>query len=125
MFLALGPDPRLKSWASPQRKKIRNFHRVRSEDFGHLSSGLPHQPDRARDSSERDSDVSLLASLRSMTSLDLAGNEISDIGLLVVKNRLGSGDRVLLQVNNLDLLEGSEDLENIRPLEARGVVVHY
>jgi len=27
--------------------------------------------------------------------------------------------------NNLDLSEGSEDLENIRQLQGRGVKVHY
>ena len=33
---------------------------------------------------------------------------------------LGGGDEVWLENNNLDLWEGSEDLENIRALEARG-----
>jgi len=43
----------------------------------------------------------------------------------VENSGLGEGDRVLLEVNNLDLSEGSEDLENIRILEERGVRVDY
>jgi len=31
----------------------------------------------------------------------------------------------LIEHNNLDLSEGSEDLENIRQLEGRGVMVQY
>jgi len=43
----------------------------------------------------------------------------------VENSGLGEGDRVFLEVNNLDLSEGSEDLENIRILEERGVRVDY
>jgi len=43
----------------------------------------------------------------------------------VENSGLGEGDRVLLEFNNLDLSEGSEDLENIRILEERGVRVDY
>jgi type II secretory pathway component PulC len=43
----------------------------------------------------------------------------------VENSGLGEGDVVLLKVNNLDLSEGSEDLENIRILEERGVEVDY
>jgi len=52
-------------------------------------------------------------------------NQISDISPLVENSGLGEGDYVLLSNNNLDLSEGSEDMENIRQLEGRGVVVHY
>jgi len=38
---------------------------------------------------------------------------------------LGEGDVITLSDNNLDLSEGSEDLENIRILEERGVRVTY
>jgi len=43
----------------------------------------------------------------------------------VENSGLGEGDRVFLEVNNLDLSEGSEDLENIRILEERGAKVNY
>ena len=38
---------------------------------------------------------------------------------------LDSEDEVVLEDNNLDLSEGSEDMENIKALEDRGVVIHY
>jgi len=38
---------------------------------------------------------------------------------------LGEGDEVWLEENNLDLEEGSEDMENIQALEDRGVEVNY
>ena len=38
---------------------------------------------------------------------------------------LGKGDEVSIKDNNLDLSEGSEDMENIRALEDRGVKVTY
>ena len=38
---------------------------------------------------------------------------------------LGERDMLQLQNNNLDLSEGSEDLEDIRVLEERGVLVDY
>jgi len=43
----------------------------------------------------------------------------------VENSGLGSGDIVVLRLNNLDLSEGSEDLEDIRQLEGRGVEVYY
>ena len=71
------------------------------------------------------SDVTPLASLTNLTSLELWDNEISDISPLLANSGLGKGDEVRLENNNLDLSEGSEDLENIRLLEARGVEVQY
>ncbi len=50
-------------------------------------------------------------------------NQISDISPLLENSGLGEGDEVLLDNNNLDLREGSEDMENISQLEERGVVV--
>ena len=69
------------------------------------------------------SDISPLASLSNLSSLNLSFNQISDISPLVENSGLGPGDNVLLVANPLDLSEGSEDLENIRQLEARGVSV--
>jgi len=43
----------------------------------------------------------------------------------VENNGLSEEDNIALMGNNLDLSEGSEDLENIRILEARGVRVSY
>ena len=71
------------------------------------------------------SDISPLASLVNLGYVSLNGNQISDISLLLENSGLGEGDEVWLEDNNLDLTEGSEDLENIRALEDRGVVVHH
>ncbi|MBA7479402.1 hypothetical protein ES704_04056 [subsurface metagenome] len=71
------------------------------------------------------SDISPLASLTNLQWVSLYNNQISDISPLVENSGLGEGDRVLLGWNNLDLSEGSEDLENIRILEERGVRVDY
>ena len=71
------------------------------------------------------SDLSPLASLTKLTYLGLERNQISDISPLVENSGLGAGDKVSIWDNNLDLSEGSEDLENIRQLEGRGVKVHY
>jgi len=71
------------------------------------------------------SDISPLSNLTNLTSLYLSENRISDISPLVENSGLGAGDEVWLEDNNLDLGEGSDDMENIRILEDRGVVVHY
>jgi len=71
------------------------------------------------------SDISPLASLTNLTKLYLRDNQISDISPLMQNSGIGSGDHVYLGVNQLDLSEGSEDLSNIKKLEARGVNVHY
>ena len=69
------------------------------------------------------SDISPLENLTSLNALGLGGNQISDISALVENSGLGAGDRVRLENNNLDLGEGSEDMDNVRALEDRGVVV--
>ncbi len=71
------------------------------------------------------SDISPLASLTNLDELDLNNNQISNISPLVENNGLGKGDQLQLVNNNLDLSEGSEDFENIRILEERGVRVEY
>jgi len=71
------------------------------------------------------SDISPLASLTNLQWVSLYNNQISDISPLVENSGLGERDRVLLGNNNLDLSEGSEDLENIKILEERGVRVEY
>jgi len=71
------------------------------------------------------SDASPLSSLINLTWLGLMRNQISDISPLVENGGLGIGDVVWIENNSLDLSEGSEDMENIRALQDRGVTVHY
>jgi len=71
------------------------------------------------------SDITPLSNLTSLTYLSLRGNQISDITPLVENSGLGAGDEIWLEDYNLDLEEGSEDMENIRALEDRGVEVYY
>jgi len=75
------------------------------------------------------SDISSLASLIRIQDINLQNNNISDISPLVENYRLDSKwlliPHVYLENNQLDLSEGSEDLENIRILEERGVRVEY
>jgi len=52
-------------------------------------------------------------------------NYISDITPLVENSGLGTGDEVYLETNNLDLTEGSDDMQNIKTLQDRGVEVTY
>ena len=71
------------------------------------------------------SGISPLSSLANLTWLSLGGNQISDISPLVENSGLVTGDEIWLEDNNLDLTEGSEDMQNIRALEDRGVEVNY
>jgi len=93
--------------------------RIQIDDISPLSS-LTNLTDLSLRSNEI-SDISPLASLTNLQWVSLYNNQISDISPLVENSGLGEGDRVLLEHNNLDLSEGSEDLENIRILEERGV----
>ena len=68
-------------------------------------------------------DISPLSNLTNLTDLRLIQNKINDISPLVDNTGLGEGDSVLLGGNNLEVYEGSEDMENIQTLEARGVIV--
>jgi Leucine-rich repeat (LRR) protein len=71
------------------------------------------------------SDLSPLSDLTNLRELYLPGNNISDLSPLVENSGLGSGDEIWLGDNNLDLSEGSEDIDNIRALEDMGVIVSY
>lgn len=71
------------------------------------------------------SDISTLYSLYGIMSLRLNHNQISDISSLVQNPGLDDGDGLSLSGNNLDLSEGSEDMQNIKKLEDRGVEVRY
>jgi len=69
------------------------------------------------------SDISPMSGLTNLEYLSLVMNNISDLSPLVENSGLGSGDEIYLEGNNLDLSEGSEDMDNIRALEDRGVIV--
>ncbi|MFC1963140.1 SBBP repeat-containing protein [Chloroflexota bacterium] len=71
------------------------------------------------------SEISALTNLPSLLELYLHNNQISDITALVENSGFGVGDYIILLNNNLDLLEGSEDLEAIVALESRGVLVAH
>lgn len=68
-------------------------------------------------------DISPLSNLTNLTDLRLIQNNIDDISPLVKNIGLGEGDSVLLGGNNLEVHEGSEDMENIKILETGGVIV--
>lgn len=69
------------------------------------------------------SDISVLSSLINLIDLRLFQNHVDDILPLIENTGLGKGDSVLLWSNNLELQEGSEDMKNVKTLEARGVIV--
>jgi len=71
------------------------------------------------------SDISPLYQLTNLTELNLWENKVSDVSPLVENIGLDTGDIVWLQENNLDLWEGSEDINHIRTLEDRGVTVRH
>ncbi len=80
------------------------------------------------------SDLSPLRGLYKLHFVGLGNNNITNIQPLVdnfkVKENgkkigLGKGDKVVLTHNNLDLSEGSEDLQDIQTLMDRGVEVEY
>ena len=70
-------------------------------------------------------DISPLTSLYNLTRLNLNRNQINDISPLLENSGLGEGDFIYLEDNDLNLTEGSEDMQNIRILEGRGVIVSY
>ncbi len=69
--------------------------------------------------------ISILQNMVEIEELNLKHNEISDIGPLVDDPGLGEGDILDISFNDLDLTEGSEDMQNIEELETRGVTVYY
>ena len=71
------------------------------------------------------SDVLPLQKLTKLINLNLSYNNIADISSLVDNTGLGSGDYLYITHNNLDLTEGSDDMNNINTLIDRGVYVYY
>ncbi len=68
-------------------------------------------------------DISPLSNLTNLTDLRLTQNNVEDISPLLENAGLGEEDSILLGGNNLALHEGSEDMENIKTLEVKGVIV--
>jgi len=71
------------------------------------------------------SDISPLFSLTKLSEVRLNNNWIYDISPLVKNNGLVKGTKVWIENNKLDLTEGSEDMQNIKALQDRGVEVIY
>jgi len=68
-------------------------------------------------------DISAISHLTNLIDLRLTQNCVDDISPLLENSGLGQGDSVLLGDNNLELHEGSEDMENMETLEASGVII--
>jgi hypothetical protein len=71
------------------------------------------------------SDISPLSSLTKLSEVRLNNNRIHDISPLVRNSVLGKGTKIWLKNNNLDLTEDSDDMQNIKTLQDRGVAVIY
>lgn len=70
-------------------------------------------------------DISILQNMLEIEELNLKHNEISDISPLVSNSGLDEGDILDIRFNDLDLTEGSGDMQNIEELQSRGVIVYY
>ena len=70
-------------------------------------------------------DISPLSGLTGLTELFLDSNQIVDIQALVDNRGLGTGDKVYLRHNFLDITPGSPDMIDIKILQNRGVEVVY
>ena len=73
----------------------------------------------------RVSDISPVSNLTNLEWLIFNDNQVSDISPLVNNSGIDSGDEVDMRYNELDLTEGSEDMDNINNLIDRGVNVEY
>ncbi|MGA1874943.1 MAG: leucine-rich repeat domain-containing protein, partial [bacterium] len=71
------------------------------------------------------SDVNVIGFLSHLKNLDLHGNAVHDLAWVVSNNGLGEGDRIWLENNNLDMWPMSDDVQNIRTLQDRGVSVTH
>jgi Leucine-rich repeat (LRR) protein len=70
-------------------------------------------------------DISALASLENLAELHFGGNQVTDISALIENAGLGDGDEINMQNNNLDLTTGSQNMNDINTLIARGCEVTY
>jgi len=71
------------------------------------------------------SDISILANLINLERLYFRDNEVSDISPLVENDGFGAGNFIDMRENQLDLTEGSKDMQNINTLIDREVDVEY
>ncbi|MCL0106654.1 leucine-rich repeat domain-containing protein [Peptococcaceae bacterium] len=70
-------------------------------------------------------DIIPLAGLTNLITLRLWDNQITDITPLVDNTGLGYDDIIWLNNNPLDLTPGSQDMQDIETLQARGVIVYF
>jgi Leucine-rich repeat (LRR) protein len=70
-------------------------------------------------------DISSLQNLTNLVELNLNKNQITDISPLLVNLGLGAGDIIDLQYNNLDIIAGSQDMNDIQALIDRGATLTY
>lgn len=101
-----------------------NLARNQIEDISALA-GLPGLRDVDL-SGNGIADISALAGLLNLRYLDLRNNQIRDVSALVSnmsRGGLGSGDRVDLRYNRLDLGPDSPAARDIQTLSANGVIV--
>ncbi len=75
-------------------------------------------------SSNQIANIGPLSGLTNLTSLYLDRNQISDIGALVANSGLGTGDKIYLRYNWLDLSTGSQARQDVQTLRDRGATVH-
>ena len=71
------------------------------------------------------SDIATLTGLVNLKELYLSSNRINDITPLVLNSGLNNGDTVDLRSNYLDILGGSQDMDDINTLISRGAIVFY
>lgn len=71
------------------------------------------------------SNLDPLENLINLKGVYLKGNSISTLQPLIDNSGIGIGDEVDIRDNNLDIAEGSQDMEEINILKGRGVTVYY
>jgi len=71
------------------------------------------------------SDITPLSGLTKLEELNVSSNYITDISPLVDNQGLGEGDYIDLTYNELDLSPGSDNMQDINTLIARGAEVWY
>jgi len=73
----------------------------------------------------RATDLSVLEGLEGLKRLSFKGNQVEDITPLVQNKGLGSGDRLDMRSNLLNLSIGSHNYDHIEALQDRGVEIDY
>jgi Leucine-rich repeat (LRR) protein len=63
--------------------------------------------------------------LTNLTTLYFYENSVSDISALVDNNDIGENDSIRISDNELNLTDGSDDMQNIQTLKNRGATISY